>query len=168
MSRPASTSTFLPMLFTRHWPQVLTRVPALSHCRYVSEDSAQRLAGSTKNVAELEAHVAKTVSSIDAKRTDMASKEAEVNQGEARRSSLENNQRWRRIKRRIEETEIELESLPMEEAAESKRDFDVKYDAMQRREREIKSKVWLDDCCTFSHVSPCFCRSLGCLAKLSY
>ncbi|KAG8880381.1 DNA repair protein rad50 [Tulasnella sp. 332] len=109
--------------------------------KYVSEDSAQRLAASAKNVTELEAHVAKTVSSIDAKRIDMAAKEAEVNQGEARRSSLENNQRWRKLKRRIEETEIELESLPMEEAAESKRDFDVKYDAMQKRERDIKGKI---------------------------
>ncbi|KAG9004630.1 DNA repair protein rad50 [Tulasnella sp. JGI-2019a] len=109
--------------------------------KYVSEDSAQKLVTFTKNAAELEVHVNKTVSSIEAKRADMSAKEAEVNQGEARRSSLENNQRWRRIKRRIEETEIELESLPMEEAAESKRDFDVKYDAMQRRERDIKAKI---------------------------
>lgn len=125
----------------------------LSSLRYSSEDRDQKLADCSKITQELEANVSKTAATLEAKRTEMAAREAEVNKGQARRSSLQNNQRLRRLRKRMEETEVELASLPMEEAAESKRSFDVKYEAMQRRERDIKAKVRLANAGVFHSLN---------------
>lgn len=71
----------------------------------------------------------------------MAAAQTEIDQGGARLSNLRDNLRLRRLRNRIEETETELAALPMEEAANSKRTFDIKWGAMKKRESDIKEKV---------------------------
>lgn len=84
----------------------------------------------------------------------MAAAQTEIDQGGARLSNLQNNLHLRRLRKRIEETETELAALPMEEAANSKSTFDIKWGAMQKRESDTKEKVSQARFNTSSRSSP--------------
>ncbi|KAG8994644.1 DNA repair protein rad50 [Tulasnella sp. 427] len=109
--------------------------------KYTSENRAQRLQNSIRQAAELETQISAVIAELEAKREKIAAAQTEIDQGGARLSNLRDNLRLRALRKRIEETEAELAALPMEEAANSKRTFDIKWSAMTKRESDIKEKI---------------------------
>ncbi|KAG8953820.1 DNA repair protein rad50 [Tulasnella sp. 424] len=109
--------------------------------KFTSENRAQRLQSCIQQAADLETQISGVIAELEAKRQRMAAAQTEIDQGGARLSNLQNNLHLRRLRKRIEETETELAALPMEEAANSKRTFDIKWGAMQKRESDIKEKI---------------------------
>lgn len=109
--------------------------------KFTSENRAQRLQNCIQQAADLETQINGVIAALEAKRETMAAAQTEIDQGGARLSHLRDNQRLRRLRKRIEETETELAALPMEEAANSKRTFDIKWGAMKKRESDIKEKI---------------------------
>ncbi|KAG8910829.1 DNA repair protein rad50, partial [Tulasnella sp. 408] len=108
--------------------------------KFTSENRAQRLQNCIQQAADLETQINGVIAELEAKREKMAAAQTEIDQGGARLSNLRDNLRLRRLRNRIEETETELAALPMEEAANSKRTFDIKWGAMKKRESDIKEK----------------------------
>lgn len=58
-------------------------------------------------------------------------------------SNLRNNLRVRKLTRDIIETQSEIDSYDMEEAARAKRVFQERYKVEKDRETEMQSKVWI-------------------------
>ncbi|KAG8966435.1 DNA repair protein rad50 [Tulasnella sp. 419] len=108
---------------------------------YMKEDKAQKLLDAIKSAADMEANIQNAVALLESKRADFAAAQKEIDLGGAKFSNLRDNLRLRKLRRRIEETETELEAIPMEEAANSRRTFDLKWEAMSMKERNIKDKL---------------------------
>ena len=65
----------------------------------------------------------------------------EVNESNASMTNLRENIRIRKLSKEKDVVQTEIDALDMEEAAKSRRQFDLKYNLEKQRETELQSKV---------------------------
>jgi len=74
-------------------------------------------------------------------RKTIADVDKEINEGGAFMAKLRDNLRIRNLMSDINDTQNQIDSYDMDEAAKAKRNFDEKYSVEKNRETEMQSKV---------------------------
>jgi DNA repair protein RAD50 len=71
----------------------------------------------------------------------IASIDKEISESSASTTNLRENLRVRKLMHSIVETQAEIDSMDMEQAAKARRHFEDKYKVEKRRETEMQSRV---------------------------
>jgi DNA repair protein RAD50 len=83
---------------------------------------------------------------IERARENIVKIDKEINESGASVASLRENIRVRRLIRDIAATQAEIDSLDVEEAARSRRNFQEKYNVEKQKETELQGKVRPSSC----------------------
>lgn len=73
----------------------------------------------------------------------MSKVERDISESGSNLTNLRENFRLRKIVKQIKETQAEIDSYDMEEAARSKRTFHEKWTVVKEKEEKLQQKVYL-------------------------
>ena len=110
--------------------------------RYIRERRGRQLHECEHRITEHESRINGLAADIETTRGTIATIDKEVNESNAAITNLRENIRVRKLGKEVEATQAEIDAMDMEEAAEAKRKFDIKYNLEKQRETRIQSKVW--------------------------
>ena len=95
----------------------------------------------TAKIEELDAEIVQGDEKVKSARIVLSGIEKEINESNATIANLRNNIRALKLVKDIADTQAEIDSYDLDEAAESKRLFDEQYPIAEGRETELQSKV---------------------------
>lgn len=127
---------------------------ASSHnaARYVKEKTGRKIKECDKKIRELEAEISQLGLSIEQARDRIAALDKELNESSASMTNLRENLRVRKLMRDISETQAEIDSMDMEQAAKARRHFEEKYKVEKQRETQMQSQVSTNQFLILSHI----------------
>jgi DNA repair protein RAD50 len=112
---------------------------------YVKEKGARRLQECAEKVEQYDIDLRELGNSIEAARDVITKIDKEINESGASVANLRENIRVRKLVRDIAETQAEIDSHDMEEAAKARRNFQDKYNKEKQRENDLHTSVSTDD-----------------------
>jgi DNA repair protein RAD50 len=95
-----------------------------------------------ENIEHFEKEIQELVKAIESVRDVIKGIDKQINESGASLANLRDNIRLRKLKREIVETQEEIDSHDMEEAAKAKRTFEDQYKVRKAQESELQSKVY--------------------------
>ena len=118
--------------------------------RAVREKTDQRLAKCNSDIEEFETKIQKFNLQVEEVRLSIQGIDKEINESGASVANLRENIRVRRLIKDIADTQAEINTYDMEEAAKAKRNFNEKYQVEKARETELQGLV----CILILHAKP--------------
>ncbi|KAF8895513.1 hypothetical protein BD779DRAFT_1640508 [Infundibulicybe gibba] len=113
--------------------------------RYVREKGARNLEVCAEQIEQADAKLQDIAGRIEVIREEIAKIDKEINESGASVANLRENIRVRRLVKDIKETQAQIDSYDMEEAARSKRKFEELYNVEKERERRLQA--------SYSHIA---------------
>lgn len=114
---------------------------AQDHHRYAREKRAHLLEECAEKVEQHDNVLQDIGHNIEAVREVIAKIDKEINESGASVANLRENIRVRKLSRDITETQAEIDSHDMEEAARARRNFQEKYNVAKDKENELQTSV---------------------------
>lgn len=111
------------------------------HDRYVKEKRGRQLEECAQNIEHRDAELLELNEKIDAAREIIAKIEKEINESGASVANYHNNIRVRKLRKEIAETQAEIDSHDMEDAARARRNFQEKYAIAKEKENNLHTSV---------------------------
>lgn len=108
---------------------------------YVRNKSAKALKECAENIERFQNDIHDLVDGIESVRNVITNIDKEINESGASIANLRENIRLRKLRRDIAETQDEIDSHDMDEAAKAKRTFEDQYKVKKAQESELQSKV---------------------------
>lgn len=105
------------------------------------EKIARRLKDINEAIEEKEAEVQEQALKLEQIRTKLSEIDKETSEAAVTLANLRENIRFRRLKRDLTATEIELDAIDMEEAAKAKRIWTEKWNVEKQKETDLQTKV---------------------------
>lgn len=102
---------------------------------------ARALQDCTARIEELDAEIVQGEGKVKSARDVLASIAKEIDGGNATIANLRGNIRARKLVKDIADTQAEIDTHDLEEAAKSKRLFETQYQVEKDRETALQSKV---------------------------
>ncbi|KAG5648426.1 hypothetical protein DXG03_005000 [Asterophora parasitica] len=105
--------------------------------RYVKEKRALELEACTRNIDHHDHELKRVNEAIDAARETIKAIDKEINASGASVANLRDNIRVRKLAKEIVDTQAEIDSYDVEEAAKAKRNFEDKYGKAKEKENQL-------------------------------
>ena len=109
--------------------------------RYVKEKRAHQLEDCASNIEQLELNIKQVNGNIEASRDTIAGIDKEINASGASVANYRENVRVRKLAKEIKDTQAEIGSYDMEEAARARRNFQDKYGPAKEKENDLHTQV---------------------------
>ena len=119
--------------------------------RAVKEKTEQFLEKCNTDIEEFEGKIQRLNIQVEEVRVANQAIDKEINEAGASMANLRENIRVRKLIKDITDTQAEIDTYDMEEAAKAKRNFTEKYQVEKARETELQGSV----CSFFLHVMSC-------------
>jgi len=110
----------------------------------VKEKRGRDLEECGTKIEDSNAEIAELTEKIDAIREVVGTLEKEINESGASVASLRENLRIRKLAKDIQDTQTEIDSHDMEEAAKARRNFGSQWGAAKEKENELHTAASLD------------------------
>ncbi|THH19195.1 hypothetical protein EW146_g1924 [Bondarzewia mesenterica] len=107
--------------------------------RYVRDRRARKLQETGDKIEKFELKIQDYARDIERVRESITLIEKEINEGGALQARIRDNLFMRDLADKISETQTEIDSMDMEEAAKAKRNFEEKYPVEKQKETEMQS-----------------------------
>lgn len=109
--------------------------------RFVRDRVEQQLEDCVEKVEQLRGDIERKNQEIEAVQAVIANIEKEIHESGSRVSNLRDNLRVRKLEKQIIETQANIDSYDMEEAARARRNFDEKYTLAKKEENDLNSEA---------------------------
>lgn len=107
----------------------------------MKEKADQRLKECNAKIGDFEAQIQNLNLQVEEVRAAIQAIDKEINEAGASMANLRENIRVRKLIKDIADTQAEIDTYDMEEAAKAKRNFSEKYQAQKTRETELQGLV---------------------------
>lgn len=109
--------------------------------RYDDEDGDGKLTEAEESVKEVEREIIRAEDELETLQEEIAALAQQISESDNRRSTINNNLRYREAERKIADLEKEIEGIDVEGASKAKRDFEAKYGQVDRERTAKHGKV---------------------------
>ncbi|KAG6830973.1 hypothetical protein H0H87_006624 [Tephrocybe sp. NHM501043] len=109
--------------------------------RYVKDRRGRQLTECAQNIQHSDAEIKRVSEEIEAARTSIAAIDKEINASGASVANYRDNIRVRKLAKEITETQAEMDSYDMDEAAKAKRNFEEKYPKAKEKENKLHTEA---------------------------
>ncbi|KAG6854661.1 hypothetical protein C0991_003309 [Blastosporella zonata] len=113
--------------------------------RYVKDRRARQLTECAQNIEHSDGEIRRFTEEIEAARASIAAIDKEINASGASVANYRDNIRVRKLAKEIIETQAEMDSYDMDEAAKAKRNFEEKYPKAKEKENKLHTE--------YSHIA---------------